>query len=1256
MPEEYYRLGVVYIYDDDSKSNVYNLRGCEFLGLNSWNIEDFSMKIDDSININKTFIAGGCNTKGVFRMPKANLQRNDGIHPLLLEFYIPEEVRKELQARHIKGFFFVRQPRIPVFLMQALSLGISDNAYSPMLSYVDGKNTYMFSSSPINVDGENIQIKRTDFEFEKYAAAAPKIHFRGLFSVDAILHPQMQSLLNGSSMKLKKVGTWNCIRNPKSKLLHIESTPDSADNYAISRELIYVPQDTPYRSYKNYVFSTKVGSSSDILSLRSLEDRSDFKLNKYCVRGNFTPYIGVVTDSEEVEDTVEGNSIYNIYTSEYSSRASDINASIEVRGRDHSEFFAICDAKPLDGEDRISCARGDCFTCTSASKFQWNYLDHQAPLNDKVVKPSIKKSDATESLFGNYSEIEAKAWTEINVSDVNAIDLGHLITYKYMSNFNCIRTQDFNNISEISMFGSPRSFYPLYKDVFGVAFKITDSTLVNEGLSSIKGLPQYYEAEQVPYVKKLFDTRIGYSNAYSAESFSNGYRAFARLNYVDIERTFGAIVKLIPYGADLFCVFEHGCGIIPVNQKALIATTSGQSVQLSGNSVLQSQVTVISQDYGSTWEDSIVITPNAIYGVDTFAKKIWKYTAKGFELLSDQIVQRFLNENITLSETDKNPVLALTNVKTHFNNFKGDVMFTFYDDNKCWNLCYNERIDRFVTRYSWSPLFSENIQNSYVSIDKENIVPYALVADTITKKNGLRLVGSSSEYIFKYKKEEVPYLHEFQEDEDTVWSENTCRIRRAFRLHGFNDMYNAVEAKILSLSYPEWDYENNKINIVTLDGTDSNALYLPSGKREYTASYVNESGNVVHISGEKESAYATSIVGWGGTKKEDPELPSGVCDESYRPEQLFDYDSGNEDMVDEVEISNFKAKYFNYAQATLGGDLDVEIKLNKFVSWIKLNLLVTPILYNLEEEKDTDEIDFGLRDSKVLGQPFEQTICLIADYDYIKSVATGADASSTPETMEEYSKYLEECNNILRIGLYTHGKAGIYDEISNVAVDENSKIKPTFWYNKQEPFEFEFVVNSPSGLQKVFDNLVIISNNVEPNSLEFSIVGDSYDFNKAGIFKSQHTELKRKNGIVQENETMLEKLKREFGDALSTISEKFTNLFNNSKINYEAKITKDSVLNEYGLVVSEECRNVSNPAFGRRLGNIEYREDKWLVNISPIYFKKHKRVSADSTDTVTSGLQSAKLRDKWIKVRVKYRGDKLVVVSAIQTLMTLSYS
>jgi hypothetical protein len=59
-------------------------------------------------------------------------------------------------------------------------------------------------------------------------------------------------------------------------------------------------------------------------------------------------------------------------------------------------------------------------------------------------------------------------------------------------------------------------------------------------------------------------------------------------------------------------------------------------------------------------------------------------------------VQRFLNDHILLKEADKYPIIALKNVKSHYNNYKGDVMFTFYnkDTDEEWNLCYNERMDK----------------------------------------------------------------------------------------------------------------------------------------------------------------------------------------------------------------------------------------------------------------------------------------------------------------------------------------------------------------------------------------------------------------------------------------------------------------------------------------------------------------------------------------------------------------------------------
>lgn len=48
--------------------------------------------------------------------------------------------------------------------------------------------------------------------------------------------------------------------------------------------------------------------------------------------------------------------------------------------------------------------------------------------------------------------------------------------------------------------------------------------------------------------------------------------------------------------------------------------------------------------------------------------------------------------------------------------------------------------------------------------------------------------------------------------------------------------------------------------------------------------------------------------------------------------------------------------------------------------------------------------------------------------------------------------------------------------------------------------------------------------------------------------------------------------------------------------------------------------------------------------------------NGEITGKTEGSVNSTKLRDKWCKIRIKYKGDKLVVISALQTLMSLSYS
>nr|DAF44565.1 MAG TPA: hypothetical protein [Podoviridae sp. ct8Lf7] len=86
-------------------------------------------------------------------------------------------------------------------------------------------------------------------------------------------------------------------------------------------------------------------------------------------------------------------------------------------------------------------------------------------------------------------------------------------------------------------------------------------------------------------------------------------------------------------------------------------------------------------------------------------------------------MQEFLNNNITLGERELTPKIGIRNVKTVYNAFKRDVLFTFYDntygfEEKVWNLCWNELLEKFITFYSWVPSHMENINNIPFSFDR----------------------------------------------------------------------------------------------------------------------------------------------------------------------------------------------------------------------------------------------------------------------------------------------------------------------------------------------------------------------------------------------------------------------------------------------------------------------------------------------------------------------------------------------------------
>jgi hypothetical protein len=84
----------------------------------------------------------------------------------------------------------------------------------------------------------------------------------------------------------------------------------------------------------------------------------------------------------------------------------------------------------------------------------------------------------------------------------------------------------------------------------------------------------------------------------------------------------------------------------------------------------------------------------------------------------------------------------------------------------------------------------------------------------------------------------------------------------------------------------------------------------------------------------------------------------------------------------------------------------------------------------------------------------------------------------------------------------------------------------------------------------------------------------------------------------------------------------------------DVHIVEDDLLHEEHLRVSQKCNDIKE--LGRIQGNIEYKEDIWWSEIRPLNFK----IAYQNNGLLRfKKLSSSKIRDKYVKVRVKYSGE-----------------
>lgn len=739
--EEIYRLGIVYIMNDGSLSPVYNIRGRDVIPqlediFNSevgYSTENYEVLDSDG---NRQFISSDEatfqientsdleNVKGVIRLKGSDTQAQEPVYSIGV--FMPEEAINYLKGK-VLGFFIVRQRRVPTILGQALVLPIERNSGTPAIKSDEGYVIERFIPDS--------RILTQDYQQRLYVegSASTSINIgyeatlarAGICPDFEVNQPYFNQFYTGTTYITKNCKyqpTTNLMQSPYNSRHYYASVGHSSVKDAnIKTKIAAVGDNVPIIIIDGNKFRGRAGEAEEAFRFECIGLDNNQSDAANLIRGAYYPYLAMVGN-------LEIGNLINIYIPEYDSHK--MEEYFRTRYDDNSPYYAIGDRISLEDvktefksntyntrygfyQDYF---RGDCYICNFTHRLNRNFQDPEAPCNDKIIDENTWKD--------NYDVDEKEKMSKINRGDINAIQIGSWITCKFRSSYNLsIRSLDPSNPTEEGLTGIKRGFYPLQEMSVQGNTKIPNSYLLNSGFSNGVGEKIAFTLPNIPYIKNRFDNRIIYSDIAVNDAFKNGFRVFQMMHYKDYPRTYGGIVKLVEWQGSLICVFEHGVAVIPVNERAVAGEGAGGNVFINTSNVLPDNPRMLSDMYGSQWSESVIKTPYYVYGVDTVARKIWRTNGQVLEVISDFKIQQFLNQNISLSERELTPVIGIRNVKSHYNAYKQDVMFTFYDnlqgfEEKAWNICYNELMQKWITFYSWIPSYSANIDNIYFSFNR----------------------------------------------------------------------------------------------------------------------------------------------------------------------------------------------------------------------------------------------------------------------------------------------------------------------------------------------------------------------------------------------------------------------------------------------------------------------------------------------------------------------------------------------------------
>lgn len=1348
-PDEYYRFGIVYIYENNLLSPVFNIQGCDLSKNNIQDTDFFKSTQDHDIWDQEPddFIFkrdGMFNSKGVIKTPKAKTFKCSGggtvtpiYHKLKFDFshfadenrYIdPSDTENipDLKAffikHHIKGFFFVRQKRIPSIIAQGMVIGLTGryNGSIPVLynaakrpitkSFLNSGRLLLKNGSSVVINDENVSNKALlvpDYELDEAT---------------------LNQIFTGQEFQLTRVG--NAQFNIKGDH-HCVNSIDDSDNKVINNvKLTAVPKDTKLLTDGENYFSSVAGNpdepykTEDVNNAWSQTPPQDLTASGSLIRGKWGSYVGMSYGDFDYGDIV------NIKLNDFKNSDQD-EFEFEKRFKDYSLYSAVSTRYNISSvcgtnKREILCGRGDCFPSLFTHRMMGNFIDPELPTNTQIVDPACWVKNyavrcTAEILASTHSNLTSDSDgfyipTPAKKSSIVSIIFGILT-----GNIGTV----IKGISDLTSSSPTQVHQDKYANEICQAFEVyiggtengleTSTSVDDEGVvTQDTNIQDLVKAGHIKKVNPKEQEQQGGLNLKAIFKSDDKWElhGLASINRSDVNAvSFGSWITFpicSPYNIAFRDIdFSNATEEASMNKKRSFYPLEEMNPE---NHLLESNVIngAAKVSIGSLQNTAYLTVP---YIKQEFFNRI--YWSK------PNVSEAFINSYRIIFNNQYHEYNKEFGSITKLVELGNSLLVVFQHGLGLLPVNRTPQNEQeqspYLSSKSVLPTQVQTLTADYGSMWKDSVIksPYTQQVygvDTVAKKiwkvgpqgNGLEFISDFkvqkflndwidlSEYDFNEYQGHInvkTHYNEFKHDviftyykDIPMTKHEFVKVGNEYKITwiGYDFGVTPTEEQINNIIPQEVDLSGNLILSDTIDpkplidywqpGTIWSLCYNEITKQFITFYdwYPVESCNVDNI-----------------FFSFDKEAIDDTYDDNYsRPDALKDSElqhyTMNKVFADKMFTENTEVYILPASQSvTLTAPSDGYISL-----YYKGNCPIdSSKSYVFGKDTDTNSWTFTFKS--------------VSSGDIIQLQNNGSTSIyildcwfSNPESLtikDSVLKY-QELRTLEgpQMYLWKHGQAGLYDN--------QGKIKPTHWYGKQHEFNVEFIVNQDAQIQKIFNNLKIISNKTVPNKFEYEIVGEGYDWfdlkpvilwiNKNATdqtsFENLYKEVLTKtyDQLINDHSDFPELFgyegktikkipflhletcdkygrqdksyhqdKPDFWSNLDPTKEKDEYSFNTS----EVILVEDDQLHEQRVHTEQLGNDVKK--YGRLRGNMQYLEDLWDVEIRPIKFN-WAYISGDELAFAPS--KEARHRDKYIKIKVRYSGKDLAVIQGIITMFDYS--